>query len=50
MIFDKIGTNLFPNAPATPTAASQNQNPNTPVTINDIANLTATVSPGIAAQ
>ena len=47
--FDKVSTNPFSNAPATLAAASQNQNPNTPVTINDIANLIAAVSPGTAA-
>ena len=49
--FDKASTNPFQNAPATPATAPPNQNPNTPVIINDIAtNLIAAISAGAATQ
>ena len=48
--FNKVSTKPFPSAPATPATGPPNQNPNTPVKINDIANLIVTVSPGVATQ
>ena len=48
--FDKVSTNTFPSVPATPAAVPLNQNPNTPVTINDIPKLIAAVSLVTATQ
>ena len=49
--FDEVSTDLFPNTAGTLATALQNWNPNTPVTINDIVDLIAAVSPGtVAAQ
>ena len=48
--FADISTEPFPRMPSTPAASPANQTPNTPVTINDIANLIAVVSPGAVAQ
>ena len=44
--FAEISTEPFPIAPTTPIATSNNQNVTTPVTLVDLANLIAQVSPG----